>query len=158
MTMHAKDMAPGPAEPLSPENAGELLTLQRAAYMSEAQLYNNPFLPPLVQTLADLTEELAGPCLGIRVGSRLVGAVRWTLRDGTAHVGRLVVAPDMQGKGIGTRLLRAVETASGVKRFALFTGHLSAGNLRLYQREGYAIMRSEPVNDRLELVHLIKEI
>ena len=156
--MQAKDLAPGSTEPLSPEDAGELLTLQRAAYLSEAQLYSDPFLPPLVQTLEDLTHDLAGPCLGIRAGTRLVGAVRWTLKDGTAHIGRLMVAPDMQGQGIGTRLLRAAETASGVRRFALFTGHLSTGNIRLYQREGYTILRNEPVNDRLELVHLTKEI
>ena len=31
-------------------DAGEVLTLQRAAYVSEAQLHGDPFLPPLVES------------------------------------------------------------------------------------------------------------
>ena len=46
--------------PLPPGAAGELLTLQRAAYVTEAQLYDDVRLPALVQTLDDLVDELAG--------------------------------------------------------------------------------------------------
>ena len=80
------------------------------------------------------------------------------VEDGTAHIGRLIVAPDMQGKGIGTFLLRAAEAASGADRFALFTGHLSEANLRLYHREGYAVARREQIGPRVELVHLVKAL
>ncbi|HUG86944.1 MAG TPA: hypothetical protein VMM13_20410 [Euzebya sp.] len=34
-----------------PEDAREMLTLQRAAYVTEAQLYDDPNLPALTQTL-----------------------------------------------------------------------------------------------------------
>ena len=40
-------------------DAGELLTLQRAAYVSEGQIYENASIPPLTQTLAELEAELA---------------------------------------------------------------------------------------------------
>ncbi|WP_028708805.1 GNAT family N-acetyltransferase [Propionicicella superfundia] len=143
--------------PLSPRDAGEVLTLQRAAYVSEAQVYGDPFLPPLTQTFADLERELSGPGIGIRDGGRLVGAVRWTVADGVAHIGRLMVAPDRQGRGIGTRLLRAAEAASGAAACELFTGHLSAGNVRLYEREGYAIVRRTTLREGVDLVHLRKE-
>ena len=46
-------------EPLRAVDAGELLTLQRAAYVSEARIYGDPELPPLVQTLDELIVELA---------------------------------------------------------------------------------------------------
>jgi GNAT superfamily N-acetyltransferase len=156
--MTAPEMTLGNTEPLRPADAGEVLVLQRAAYVSEAQLYGDPFLPPLIQSLAELEAELAGPGLGLRAGARLVGAVRWRIEDGTAHIGRLIVAPDMQGKGIGTFLLRAAEAASGADRFALFTGHLSEANLRLYHREGYAVARREQIGPRVELVHLVKAL
>ena len=42
-------------------DAGELLTLQRAAYVTEAQLHEDLRLPPLVQTLDQLRTELAAP-------------------------------------------------------------------------------------------------
>ena len=96
--------------PLPPDAAGELLTLQRAAYVTEAQLYDDVRLPTLVQTLDDLVDELAGStCLAAVAGTRLVGAVRTRERDDVLHIGRLVVAPDQQGHGIGTRLLLAAE-------------------------------------------------
>lgn len=39
-------------------DAGEVLTLQRAAYVTEAQLYNDAFLPALTQTLDELVAEI----------------------------------------------------------------------------------------------------
>lgn len=144
-------------EPLATADAGELLTLQRAAYASEAQLYHDAFLPALTQTLAELEEELRGAsALGIRDSGRLVAAVRWTVAGDTAHIGRLVVAPDRQGEGLGTMLLRAAQDASGTPRSELFTGHLSVANLRLYEREGYVETRRVPLHDGVELVYLTR--
>ena len=143
--------------PLPPGAAGELLTLQRAAYVTEAQLYDDVRLPALVQTLDDLVHELAAStCVAAVAGTRLVGAVRTRERDGVLHIGRLVVAPDRQGQGIGTRLLLAAEQATGLPRATLFTGARSTANLRLYQRHGYVERSREQVRPGLELVHLVK--
>ena len=141
---------------LLPADAGEVLTLQRAAYVSEAQVYGDPFLPALTQSLAELQEELVRPALGLRASTRLVGAVRWNVEGDTAHIGRLTIAPDHQGRGLGTRLLRAAQEHSGARRFELFTGHLSEGNIRLYQREGFVIDRREPLHPGVDLIYLTK--
>jgi hypothetical protein len=42
------------------EQAGEILTVQRAAYLSEAQRYGNPLLPPLTQPLSEIVEDVQG--------------------------------------------------------------------------------------------------
>ena len=145
---------------LLPSSAvGELLTLQRAAYVTEAQLYDDVRLPALVQTLDELVEELAvSRCLAAYVGTRLVGSVRTRERDGALHVGRLVIAPDLQGRGIGSRLLLAAEAGTSLRRAALFTGSRSAPNLRLYRRHGYAETHRETQRPGLELVHLVKDL
>lgn len=84
---------------LGPHAVGELLTLQRAAYVTEAQLYDDVRLPALVQTLDELVEELGtSRCLAAFDGARLVGAVRTRERDGGLHVGRLVVAPTCRAR------------------------------------------------------------
>lgn len=141
--------------PLPAGAAGELLTLQRAAYVTEAQLYDDVRLPALVQTLDELVGELAvSTCLAAVAGTRLVGAVRARERDGVLHV----VAPDLQGHGVGTRLLRAAELATRLPRAALFTGARSVANLRLYHRHGYVQTMRERVRPGLELVHLVKEL
>ena len=102
----------GSAVALGPDDAGEVLTLQRAAYVSEAQAHNDLWLPPLTQTLAELRAELARPTVwawGYRDSLRLVAAVRVEVHDATALIGRLVVVPDRQNQGLGSRLLLEAE-------------------------------------------------
>ncbi len=66
----------------------------------------------------------------------------------------------MQRHGLGGRLLSAIEDRLAAereaKRFQLFTGHRSEGNLRLYRRLGYAPTGTEQVSRRLNLVTLEK--
>lgn len=147
---------------LTAADAGEVLTLQRAAYVPEARRYRDPDLPPLVETLDELTAALRSPdviALGVRDGHRLVSAVRLRIADDVAHLGRLAVVPDRQGQGIGSALLAACEAAlpSGVAEIRLFTGHLSAPTIRLYERFGYVRERETPAGTHC-LVHLTKEL
>ena len=122
--------------------AGELLTLRRAAFVSEAQLYDDPHIPPLTQTLDELVEDLADAnviTLGAWIGHRLVGSIRVLLEGKKATLGRLAVAPDLQGMGIGTELLLAVvpHLAEGIEEVWVFTGRDSVQNLALYAKHGY---------------------
>ena len=148
-------------------DAGEVLTLQRAAYVSEAQLYNDAFLPALTQTLDELVDEIqTGGGFVLRKNGRLVGAVRIRVVSGLLHIGRLMVAPDMQGLGFGSILMNAAEgevvttdEASSLAPDAavLFTGKLSEANLRLYARRGYVETHREQLGSGVELVHMRKE-
>jgi Acetyltransferase (GNAT) family. len=144
---------------ISLRDAGEILVLQRAAYATEAQIYADPFLPALTQSLDELENELrSGGGLIATLGERIVAAVRWTVHGDTVHIGRLTVAPDQQGKGLGTRLLRQAEHDSGATSAELFTGHLSAANIKLYVREGYVETRREHLHEGVELVYLAKRL
>jgi GNAT superfamily N-acetyltransferase len=74
-----------------------------------------------------------------------------------AAIGRLAVAPDQQGRGLGTRLLGAAEAAApDAARYVLFTGHASARTLDLYRRVGYAETHRAPGPTGVELVYLAK--
>lgn len=93
------------------DEAGELLTVRRAAFVSEAQKYRDPFIPPLTQTLDELRADLQRTdvvTLGAWLGPRLVGSIRVEVEGARATLGRLAVVPDLQGKGIGTQLLLAI--------------------------------------------------
>ena len=95
-------------------HAGELLTVRRAAFVTEAQLYGDPHIPALTQTLEELRTDLARPdvvTLGAWAGTRLVGSVRVGLEEDRALLGRLAVVPDLQKRGIGTRLLMTTSAA-----------------------------------------------
>ncbi len=155
----------GPIVRLGVDDAGELLTLQRAAYVTEAQSHADPGLPPLRQTLAELREELASPdvvALGIRDRGRLVASVR--VRHSGPHpeaaeIARLAVAPDRQGEGMGTRLLLEAErhVRPGVIAIVLFTGEHSHRNLVMYARHGYVETHRTPAGNH-EVVHMRKVV
>ncbi|MFG3439320.1 GNAT family N-acetyltransferase [Nonomuraea sp. NPDC047897] len=139
-----------------PADAGEILTVQRAAYVTEAQLYGDPFLPPLVESMGQVSTTIRDAVvLKATDEGRIVGSVRGRLSGTTCLVGRLVVAPDRQRRGLGAALLAALhEQLPQAAAFDLFTGHLSEGNLRLYRRLGYRETRRERMDDHLTLVHL----
>ncbi len=147
---------------LIPADAGELLTLQRAAYVTEAAAHNDVSLPPLVQTLDELRCELAEPdvvALGIREEGRLIASVRLRRADVVVvELGRLIVAPDRQGMGLGTRLLCEAESVfSGTKEMRLFTGENSSANIRLYERCGYVETARQSVGS-YQLVYFTKRL
>jgi GNAT superfamily N-acetyltransferase len=145
-------------ERAKPADAAALLGLQKLAYQSEARLYQDWNLPPLVQTLPSLEEEFAGSVVLKAVEhGRLVGAVRARAGGGVCQVGRLVVHPEWQGQGVGTLLLCEIERAfPEVRVFRLFTGSRSAGNIRLYQRLGYRHSHDQEVSSTMTLSFLEK--
>ncbi|CAM5733808.1 hypothetical protein GCM10010253_65700 [Streptomyces badius] len=56
-------------------------------------------------------------------------------------MGRLAVAPDLRGQGVGRWLLRLAESAGeGCGRIVLSTGAASHRNIALYQQQGYALL------------------
>lgn len=125
--------------PIRVTDAGEVLTVQRAAFVSEAQIYGDPLQSPLVQTLAELEAELhdAGGFVAMK-GQRIVGAIRTREQGDLLLIGRIAIAPDVQGEGIGRRLLAAAEESSSCAEAELFTGSRSEANLRLYESCGYS--------------------
>ncbi len=134
------------------DDAGELFTLRRAAFVTEAQQYDDPHIPPLTQTLDELTDDLASDdviTLGAWSGTRLVGSIRVQLEPGRATLGRFAVAPDLQGKGIGSRLLVEIvpRLPEGTKEVWVFTGRDSLHNLAFYASQGYEHQHDQAVGD-----------
>ena len=140
------------------DDAKEILQLQKLAYQSEAAIYDDYSIPPLIQSLEDMVSDLQKQTvLKVMMDGKIVGSVRGYIRDGTGYVGRLIVHPDFQNRGIGTRLMKAIEEhLSQAKRYELFTGHKSERNIHLYKKLGYRPFRTESINDRLVLVYMEK--
>jgi GNAT superfamily N-acetyltransferase len=131
-----------------PRHAGEILTVQRAAYVTEAQRYRAPDIPPLVETLAELRADLARAddhglvARAAWLGPRVVGSVRGRVTGSRMEIARFAVAPDVQGAGIGRALLAAVHAAAPapVTTCWLVTGARSDDNRRFYAAAGYRVV------------------
>jgi ribosomal protein S18 acetylase RimI-like enzyme len=140
------------------KDAAEILALQKLAYRSEAEIYDDYTIPPLTQTLeemrADIDTQLV---LKASIEDRIIGSVRAKVQRGTCFVGRLIVHPDFQNRGIGRQLMRELEgTVSQATRFELFTGSRSERNIAFYQKLGYSPFKHEELSDRVTLVFMEK--
>lgn len=145
-------------EEASLPDAEEILSLQKRAYQSEAAIYSDYCIPPLVQTLTEIKVEFKDHVfLKAVVSNEVVGSVRAQCIEGTCHIGRLIVNPEHQGRGLGKRLMAAIETRfEDVTQFHLFTGHKSEKNLSLYKKLGYSEVRREKIAPNLYFVYLSK--
>ena len=136
----------------------EILKLQYLAYQSEARLINNFNIPPLRQTLDEVTQEYLGGTVlkAVDANGSIVGSVRAYSSGGTLYIGKLIVRPDLQGQGIGTRLLSEIESTSPHMRYELFTGSKSISNISFYQKRSYTIYAEKAVSPDLTLVYMEK--
>jgi tRNA (guanine37-N1)-methyltransferase len=129
-------------------DAGELLTLQRACWLQEAIANDSVTgIPALHETLDDVVAWLADwTTFVVRSHGRLVGAVRGRMEDDAWDIGRIMVAPDLQGRGLGRLLLEHIQAVApaAATSYVLFTGAGSADNLRMYKKAGFRLRRDLP--------------
>ncbi|MFG1694211.1 GNAT family N-acetyltransferase [Nonomuraea sp. NPDC049309] len=145
------DAVPAPlpgayVRPLTPDDAPDVLVLQRCCWVDEALANDTLDITALGESLADVRAWLAAwQALGLWRDGRLLGMVRTRRVGDDWHVGRLAVVPDLRGQGAGRHLLHEAESAAepGCRRIVLSTGARSARNLRLYQAQGYRVESSD---------------
>lgn len=153
MVIHRTQAAPGPERnfddldivPVTASDVGELLVLQRCCWVQEAIANETLDHPALHESLDDVREWLTTWSVWqVRQGHRLVGAVRARLDGDAWEIGRLMVAPDLAGHGLGRRLLAFAEAQApaSARRFALYTGTGSVRNIAMYERAGYQLAES----------------
>lgn len=146
-------------EPANIADALEILSLQKLCYQSEAKIYNDHTIPPLIQTLEEIQSEF-GEYFFLKAmkDKIIIGSVRARMSTpDTCYIGRLIVHPDFQNQGIGTRLMDEIERTFGeCRRWELITGHNSQKNIKLYEKRGYHIYKNEGLTSGLSLLCLEK--
>ncbi|MFI5611133.1 GNAT family N-acetyltransferase [Amycolatopsis sp. NPDC051903] len=142
-------------------DAPELLVLQRCCWVQEAILNTTLEIPALHETLDEVREWIGTWRVWVvRQGPRLVGAVRARLEGTAWEIGRLMVAPDLTGRGLGRFLLAHAEShaPATARTTELFTGAASKRNIALYERAGYRLTdQSGPADAHIRhAVYLVK--
>ncbi|MFJ6612595.1 GNAT family N-acetyltransferase [Streptomyces sp. NPDC091289] len=141
------------ARRLGPDDAPEVTVLQRACWMEEALANDTLAIPALHESPADVRAWLADwHTTGLWRDGRLLGMVRTRRTGADLHVGRLAVAPDLRGLGVGRWLLRRAESEGEEGgRIVLSTGAASHRNLALYRRQGYVPLPDAPEEGVVDL-------
>nr|WP_227467179.1 GNAT family N-acetyltransferase [Nocardioides lijunqiniae] len=134
--------------PATRGDAGELLTLQRACWLQEAVANESVSgIPALHESYDDVVSGIAEwTTFVVRVGGRLVGAVRGRMEGAAWDIGRVMVAPDLQGRGLGRVLLEHIQAVAPAEAtsYVLFTGARSTVNLRMYKKAGFRLRTDLP--------------
>ncbi len=129
-------------------DAGELLTLQRACWLQEAIANDSVTgIPALHESLDDVVSWLDDwTTFVVRSHGRLVGAVRGRMEGDAWDIGRIMVAPDLQGRGLGRLLLEHIQEVApaAATSYVLFTGEHSADNVRMYRKAGFRLRPDLP--------------
>jgi tRNA (guanine37-N1)-methyltransferase len=133
-------------------DAGEIFTLTRACWLQELWASPGAFIPALAESLDDAIRGIEEWTTFVALsGGRIVGSTRGRVvgegPDGPVwDVGRVMVAPDLQGRGLGRHLLELIEDAAPaeVTSYELWTGATSVDNLRMYKKAGYRVRGPAP--------------
>jgi ribosomal protein S18 acetylase RimI-like enzyme len=127
------------------EDLAEILALQKLCFMENARRYNKYDLSPLTETQAEIEEVFSSRrFLKAVENGRIIGSLRAFEKDGTCYIARVIVHPDFQNKGIGTRLMHEAEARyPAARRFELFTGVTDYKNQHLYTKLGYVKFKEE---------------
>jgi len=135
-----------------------ILELQKLCYRENAVRYNDYKIQPLVQTIKELEEEFnKGIILKAVNQSGIIGSIRAYQRDSICYIGKLIVNPDYQNKGIGKKLIAEIENRfPDVSKYELFTGFKDEKNIYLYAGSGYNIFKEENHGNSMKFLFLEK--
>ena len=129
---------------------GEVFSLQRAAFVDEARLYETPDVPALSETLDECVARLDSSTTWVAVdGHRIVGAVSMRRYRGAPDVERLMVAPDRRGEGVAILLLDALAAharAGGERLLQLIVGAVAIDNQAIYRHLGWEQVSTSPLD------------
>lgn len=131
---------------------GEIFTLVRAAMVGESLEHRPADLPPLGQSIERATISFEDPDVTVLVASatqegdwgrrgRVLGFLRLRAHGDSLDLGRIVVAPDLRGQGIGSALLEAAIDQGtrhpAVTHLTLLAGTVPVQVLAIYRRHGF---------------------
>jgi GNAT superfamily N-acetyltransferase len=145
------------------DDAGQVLVVQRAAYVLDAQLYGDPMIDALTETFEDVLASVADANAVLLVaadGDRLVGFVRGYINGRSCRLDRLAVVPDRQGGGVGGALVQAIEADVDGLVDELLADDADRGQarVRLYQRHGFIEIYRDAAGDGRVRIYLRKDL
>ncbi|GAK14670.1 N-acetyltransferase [Geomicrobium sp. JCM 19039] len=125
------------------EDACEILNLQKLAYVSEAEIYNDYTIMPLQEDLESAKASFQKNIVLKYVEDRMIiGSVRGYEENGICYINKLMVHPACRNRGIGQILMTEIESHFTDVTFRLFTGAQSEKNIAVYEKLGYTIYKT----------------
>ena len=136
-----------------------LLDFQRRAFGPLCEELDCKDAPVLTETLEHAYKEFAR-CTTLKVQNDegyIIGSVHGNVTDSSLYIGRLMVLPEYQRKGIGKQLFREIQSRLPHCRAWLCTCQQVIPPYEFYLREGFRPYKSEVVGPGLNWVYMEKK-
>ncbi|MFC4403898.1 GNAT family N-acetyltransferase [Gracilibacillus xinjiangensis] len=137
------------------QTATEVLSVQIASYMVEAEIISYNKLPPLQDTVESL-QQCKEIFYGCFINGNLCGAISFKIEDQVLDIHRLMVHPSSFNKGIAQQLLDSVTENNQIHKYTVSTGKGNLPATRFYEKNGFSITHERKMNDQLQLVFFEK--
>lgn len=138
----------------------ELYDLQLRAFESEAEMVGSRNVPALMESFEENEADFGNWTVLVRRDGtgRIIGAVRFRAEADHIEIGRVMVDHEFRNRGIASELLTAVEELSQAKVFELYTCTKSYKNIKLYEKLGYEIYKTEKGERDLSFAYMRKTL
>jgi GNAT superfamily N-acetyltransferase len=127
------------------DDAARLEELRRFVQDAFRDLPIDPPSSSLKETLADFATRLQGDTIFVASdGGQLIGSIFCTPDEDALYIGRLAVRPDWRRRGVASALVDAAKAEArrrGAKRMTLGARIALPGNVALFRRHGFVIVR-----------------
>lgn len=137
-------------------DAAAIDALTQAAYAKWVPIIGRKPMPMTADYARAVTEHQIDV---IDLDGRLAALAELAIEPDHLLIVNLAVAPDRQGQGLGSALLRhADEVAAelGLPELRLYTNRLMAQNIALYRRHGYRLDRVDERSPHWSVVYMSK--
>ncbi|OGO77965.1 MAG: hypothetical protein A2Y23_04445 [Clostridiales bacterium GWB2_37_7] len=136
------------------ETAKEIVKLQKASYIIEAELINFMQIPPLLEDPEDIISSQE-TYYGYYVGQDLAGIISYNIENDVLDICKVAVHPDFFKRGIATQLLKRMDE-KGIKKIIVSTGAKNSPAIRLYTSLGFTKTQESEVVKGLFIAHFEK--
>jgi ribosomal protein S18 acetylase RimI-like enzyme len=155
--MNGEFRATAPLRRAGAADVAAIHALQHAAYARNRTIMG---LEPLPLTVDYATIVADYDVWLLEQDDALEGVLILKTRADDLLIWSVAVAPEVQGQGIGNRLLAIAEARArevGRGKVRLYTGEKLTGNIAWYERRGFTREKIEDLGDR-RAVHMMKEL
>ena len=126
------------------EDLGQILELQKLAFRAQAEIYNDFSIPPLIQTLEDIEQDiLTQTYLKAVINKKIIGSVRGYESNKTCYIGRLIVHPAYQNQGYGKAIVNQIINFVQEKGDVLYLETQNEANIKYYHHLGLYTISSK---------------
>lgn len=137
--------------------AEQIIKLQKASYIVEAELIGFMQIPPLLELPEDIlnSEETY---YGYFEEENLGGIISCTIDKGVLDICKVAVHPDFFKRGIATQLIKLVEQTEGIRSIIVSTGLKNEPAVKLYTSLGFVETYVCEVAQGIHIIHFEKKL